>query len=33
MNEQFQAPKGTPPFDPWMPEFIADPYRSIIDCP
>jgi cytochrome P450 len=26
MNEQFQPPKGTPLFNPWTPEFIADPY-------
>ena len=25
MNEQFQPPKGTPLFNPWTPEFIADP--------
>jgi cytochrome P450 len=26
MNEQIQPPKGTPLFNPWTPEFIADPY-------
>jgi cytochrome P450 len=26
MNEQIQTPKGTPLFNPWAPEFIADPY-------
>jgi cytochrome P450 len=26
MNEQIQTPKGTPLFNPWTPEFIADPY-------
>jgi cytochrome P450 len=26
MNEQIQSPKGTPLFNPWSPEFIADPY-------
>jgi cytochrome P450 len=26
MNEQIQTPKGTPLFNPWVPEFIADPY-------
>jgi hypothetical protein len=26
MNEQIQSPKGTPLFNPWTPEFIADPY-------
>ena len=26
MNEQIQPPKGTPLFNPWAPEFIADPY-------
>ena len=24
MNEQFQPPKGTPLFNPWTPEFIAE---------
>ena len=32
MNKQFQPPKGTPLFNPWTPEFIADPFPSIIDC-
>jgi len=26
MNEQIQPPKGAPLFNPWTPEFIADPY-------
>jgi hypothetical protein len=26
MDEQIQPPKGTPLFNPWPPEFIADPY-------
>jgi len=26
MNEQIQPPKGAPLFNPWSPEFIADPY-------
>jgi hypothetical protein len=26
MNEQIHNSKGTPLFNPWMPEFIADPY-------
>src|SRR6516225_3039621 len=26
MNEQFKPPKSTPLFNPWTPEFIADPY-------
>jgi cytochrome P450 len=26
MNEQLQRPKGSPLFDPWSPDFIADPY-------
>ena len=26
VNEQIQPPKGTPLFNPWTPEFIADPY-------
>jgi cytochrome P450 len=26
MNEQLQPPKGTPLFNPWSPDFIADPY-------
>jgi cytochrome P450 len=26
MNEQIQVPKGAPLFNPWTPEFIADPY-------
>src|SRR5271170_4364999 len=26
MNEQIQISKGPPLFNPWMPEFIADPY-------
>ena len=26
MNEQLQPPKGAPLFNPWLPEFIADPY-------
>ncbi len=26
MNEQVQTPKGAPLFNPWTPEFIADPY-------
>jgi cytochrome P450 len=26
MKEHVQAPKGTPLFNPWTPEFIADPY-------
>jgi cytochrome P450 len=26
MNEQIQTPKGTPLFNPWAPEFIANPY-------
>jgi hypothetical protein len=26
MNEQIHSSKGTPLFNPWMPEFIADPY-------
>ena len=26
MNEQIQPPKCTPLFNPWTPEFIADPY-------
>ena len=26
MNEQLPPPKGTPLFNPWQPEFIADPY-------
>jgi cytochrome P450 len=26
MNEHIQTPKGTPLFNPWAPEFIADPY-------
>ena len=26
MNEQIQTPKGTPLFNLWAPEFIADPY-------
>jgi len=28
MNEQIQSPKGEPLFNPWTPEFIADPYPS-----
>ena len=26
MNEQLQPPKGAPLFNPWLPDFIADPY-------
>jgi cytochrome P450 len=26
MNEQVQPPKGAPLFNPWSPDFIADPY-------
>jgi cytochrome P450 len=26
MNEQLQPPKGAPLFNPWSPDFIADPY-------
>jgi cytochrome P450 len=26
MNEQLQPPKGTPLFNPWSPDFIANPY-------
>ena len=26
MKEQIQPPKGAPLFNPWFPEFIADPY-------
>jgi len=26
MNEQIHSPKGTPLFNPWAPEFLADPY-------
>jgi cytochrome P450 len=26
MNEQLQRPKGSPLFNPWSPDFIADPY-------
>jgi cytochrome P450 len=26
MNEQIQPPQGAPLFNPWTPEFIADPY-------
>ena len=26
MNEKIQVPKGAPIFNPWTPEFIADPY-------
>ncbi len=26
MNEQIQPPRGAPLFNPWTPEFIADPY-------
>ena len=26
MNEQLQSPKGAPLFNPWSPDFIADPY-------
>jgi cytochrome P450 len=26
MDEQIQSPKGTQLFNPWSPEFIADPY-------
>jgi cytochrome P450 len=26
MNEQLQVPRGAPLFNPWTPEFIADPY-------
>jgi cytochrome P450 len=28
MKEQIQPPKGAPLFDPWSPEFIANPYAS-----
>ena len=28
MNEQIQPSKGAPLFNPWSPEFIANPYRS-----
>ena len=26
MNQQLQPPQSTPLFNPWSPEFIADPY-------
>jgi cytochrome P450 len=26
VKEQIQTPLGTPLFNPWTPEFIADPY-------
>jgi cytochrome P450 len=26
MNEELQPPKGAPLFNPWSPDFIADPY-------
>jgi hypothetical protein len=26
MNEQLQPPKGAPLFNPWSPDFIANPY-------
>ena len=29
MNEQIQPPKGAPLFNPWSPEFIANPYPSL----
>ena len=28
MNEQIQPAKGAPLFNPWSPEFIANPYPS-----
>jgi cytochrome P450 len=28
MKEQIQPPKGAPLFNPWSPEFIANPYPS-----
>lgn len=28
MNEQIQSPNGEPLFNPWTPDFIADPYPS-----